>query len=214
MADILGVDDIASIMADVAPEAGDELVSMIEVWRMPGGGATPPAGGSGIDRYGLPVEAGSDPLRPDQKRIKVAEYPARVGRAGAGKEADAGLQPVSINAYTITFSWGDSPDIRGGDVLLEKVDKTWQASTMVALGDVVQPVSSDGYSYICTQAGVTGATAPAWVHPVYPSRTSAEIADGTAKWRYHERLRAFAVVDPGSETTYKIVRMVRAEKVH
>lgn len=54
----------------------------------------------------------------------------------------------------------------------------WQASHAYVVGDVIQPTPANGFTYICTIAGTSGASHPAW-----PTSTGS-VADGTATWRY------------------------------
>ena len=197
----------------VGPKRTDPLISIIEVWRMPGAGPTTPAvGGVGVDRFRMGVEDGADPSRPDQRRAKSAEYPARISRAGVGKEGEAGYQPVSINAFALVFNWDDDPDIRGGDRLLEK-RLEWAPATGFSVDDIVQPTVSNGKFFICKTPGVTGSVEPIWSYPIYPAKTSNNIVDGTVVWAFGGKLRSFEVIDPGAGTTYKIVRVVRCEEI-
>lgn len=220
--------EISSIQSQVAPTRSDDLVSLIEVWRMPGEPVgTEVPGGAGVDVYGFPTgDVGStpDPDRPDQEREKVGELPARIVRSGSGKEAEAGAQPVSVAPWTLIFNWADfdanGSDIRGGDKLLEAraeyVDgltqrTVWQASTAYAVGAIVQPTASNGryYRVKATTTGISGAVEPLW--PKTPQ--GATVVDGGITWEYVDTLRTFEVVDPGNAATFKILRAVGCEEI-
>jgi hypothetical protein len=206
MADLLSQDEIDEIRDAIAPSTGDELVSVMEVWRMPEV-ATPPSGGAGVNSSGFAVEESTDVTRPDLTRVKVAEYPARISRAGTGKEDEFGGQVVSLNQYSLFFNWGDAPDIEGGDRLLEK-RAVWQASHAYALGDVVQPTVSNGRCYVATDDGTSAGTEAAW-----PLNKGDVVTDGGVEWTCTGSLKTYEVVDSGTDTTYKITRNVRAEVV-
>lgn len=53
-------------------------------------------------------------------------------------------------------------------------NQTWQASTLVAVGQIVQDA---GTMYRCIDDGITGATAPSWNAPV-----GTVTVDGAARW--------------------------------
>jgi hypothetical protein len=54
-------------------------------------------------------------------------------------------------------------------------DPTWRASTAYAINDQVRPTVDNGYYYVATSAGTSGATEPTWL----PSGT---VTDGTVTW--------------------------------
>ncbi len=54
---------------------------------------------------------------------------------------------------------------------------SWQASTAYAVGATVQPALSNGFYYICTTAGTSGATQPVW-----PTTANIPVTDGTVTW--------------------------------
>ena len=53
----------------------------------------------------------------------------------------------------------------------------WVALTAYAEGALVGPVTPNGYYYICSDAGTTGAAAPVW-----PTTVDATVDDGTVEW--------------------------------
>lgn len=115
MATILSDAEVDDIQAAVAPEAGDEDVVTVEVWRR-AEALAPVAGGEGTDEYGVPISTGSDVLRPDQSFEKVAEYPARYF-AKAGAEFMIQHEGRAVTPFQFSFNWADNPDIEGSDEL-------------------------------------------------------------------------------------------------
>lgn len=53
----------------------------------------------------------------------------------------------------------------------------WIASTAAAAGNVVRPISTNGYLYLCVSAGTTGASAPTW-----PTVQGQTVVDSGATW--------------------------------
>lgn len=218
MANILTPDEIDDIRASVAPELGDELVSLVEVWRKPAAVEGVVPGGGGVDKYGYPVDEGTAPSRPDQRYAPIAEYPARITRAGTGNEQEFGGQYVAVAPWTLAFNWADNPDIAAADKLIvarsEAVDGeqerlVWTAGEVIVIGDIRQPVTSNGRYYRATVAGTTHTSEPAW--PLTP--IGATVVDGGVTWTYVDKLRTFEVKDAGGEGTFKIVRLVRCDEV-
>lgn len=208
MADVLSQADIEAIQDSIAPATGDELVSTIEVWRKHHykDGTIP--GGGGVDAYGMPLNEGSVETKPDDRFEKIAEYPARITGGGKGSEPTIGDQTVPVSPWTITINWALNPDIAADDKLL--VGRTpWVASTTYSAGDVVQPTESNERYYTCITAGESGATAPEW----WREPIGVTVLDGDVVWEYTDKLRTFEVKDPGGETSYKVVRLVKCEEV-
>jgi len=54
---------------------------------------------------------------------------------------------------------------------------TWAATTSYSLGATVQPTSSNLCAYVCTTAGTSAATPPAW-----PTTAGATVTDGSVVW--------------------------------
>jgi hypothetical protein len=54
-------------------------------------------------------------------------------------------------------------------------DAVWSANTVVAVGFNTTPTTSNGFKYICTTAGTTGATEPTW-----PTTHGTTVTSGTA----------------------------------
>jgi hypothetical protein len=216
MSDLLTAEDITSIQSAVAPTTGDSEASLIEVWRVPADNpASPVSGGSGKDKYGDPIGNVVDATLPGQQMQAVATYPARISRAGVGNETTGANQPVTIAPWTLTFNWADNPVIQGGDRLMVALStftttlarKVWASGTY-ALGDLVQPTTSNSYYYQCTTAGTSGSTQPTW-----PTTTGATVVDGSITWKCAGPLRTFEVIDPGGEGSYNVVRLVRCEEL-
>jgi len=55
---------------------------------------------------------------------------------------------------------------------------TWTATTAYLVGDQIQPATPNGYSYTCTQQGVSGSTAP-----TFPLGLNSTVQDGTVIWQ-------------------------------
>lgn len=53
----------------------------------------------------------------------------------------------------------------------------WIASTAAVAGNVVHPISTNGFLYVCVAAGTTGASAPTW-----PTVQGATVVDSGATW--------------------------------
>lgn len=208
---ILSPAEIQDLRDEIAPQ-GDE--SLVEVWRMQAANV-PLSGGQGVDEFGMSLEEGT---RADQQRVKVAEYPCRISRAGVGNEREFGEQMTNVVPWTVTFNWDDNPDIRGGDKLIEPVSEivdgvrervVWTANTVVTVGTLVQPTASNGRYYRCKVAGTTGSTQPTW--PKTPKLKT--VVDGSVTWEFVDYLRTLEVKDPGGETTYNVMRLVRCEEI-
>jgi hypothetical protein len=54
----------------------------------------------------------------------------------------------------------------------------WQASHAYAVDAPVQPSPSNGFTYLCTVAGTSGASPPTW------PTTAGTVTDGTVTWKY------------------------------
>ncbi len=57
------------------------------------------------------------------------------------------------------------------------VPSTWKKNTAYVLGNYVEPITNNGHSYICTTAGTSGATEPA-----FPTGVGATVNDGSVVW--------------------------------
>lgn len=77
---------------------------------------------------------------------------------------------------------GHYNNVSGRATLMTALSETnWAATTLYAQGDVRHPLATpNGFVYICTVAGTTGAAEPTW--PVVLGGT---VIDGTATWRCH-----------------------------
>lgn len=53
----------------------------------------------------------------------------------------------------------------------------WVASTAYTLGQTVEPTADNGFRYVCTTAGTTGATQPTWSTTIGNT-----VTDGTVIW--------------------------------
>lgn len=87
--------------------------------------------------------------------------------ASASEESGTGYTTggETIGSWTVTFteadSWGTS----------------WAASTAYSVGDVVKPVSGNGYIYRCYTAGTSAGSEPTWSTTVGDTN-----ADNTVEW--------------------------------
>jgi hypothetical protein len=115
MATILSDAEVDDIRAAVAPEAGDEDVVTVEVWRR-AAALAPVEGGAGKSRLGVAVSTGTDVLRPDRGFAKVDEYPARF-YAKVGAEFVIQHEGRAVIPFQFSFNWNDNPDIEGSDEL-------------------------------------------------------------------------------------------------
>ncbi len=73
----------------------------------------------------------------------------------------------------------------------------WQAGTTCIVGEVATPSvdGGNGHTYVCTQAGVTGAIEPNW-----PTAEGATINDGTVIWKEQTAVLANRLPAPPSPT--------------
>ncbi len=95
------------------------------------------------------------------------------------------IRTYNGSAWSIGLS--DNPAWVCYDILTQPVFyDPWRASTAVASGKYVRPLTLNGKRYECTTAGTTGATEPTW-----PTVVGNTVADGTAVWT----CRAGATVD-------------------
>jgi hypothetical protein len=76
-------------------------------------------------------------------------------------------------------------------------DPTWSASTAYAINDQVKPTVNNGYYYVATSAGTSGAAEPAWL-------SSGTVTDGTVTWVPIQNPPAWS-----ASTEYLINRQVR-----
>jgi len=53
----------------------------------------------------------------------------------------------------------------------------WASNTSYAAGAIVRPATQNGHCYVCTTAGTSGGSAPAW-----PTARNGTVTDGTAVW--------------------------------
>ena len=53
----------------------------------------------------------------------------------------------------------------------------WQASTAYILGDTIEPTTDNGFRYVCSTAGTTGASEPTWSTTIGNT-----VTDGTVIW--------------------------------
>lgn len=94
----------------------------------------------------------------------------------------------------------------------------WVAATAFRVGDTIKPAN---LRYRVTVAGTTGASTP-----VFPTNALATVTDGTVTWQLTESvadgttawqlmkpLRAFEVIDPGGEGTYRVLQKVLAKEI-
>jgi hypothetical protein len=79
-------------------------------------------------------------------------------------DASAGVNPNRI-----------IPNNAVGIAAIDTADATWAALTPYVVGNTLAPTTPNGYKYICTTAGTSGASAPTW-----PTTFAGTVADGTA----------------------------------
>lgn len=212
---LLSADEIEQIQGEVAPQLGDDIC---EVWRMP---STTPVGISkgnrGVDKYGAPVSDGVDPLRPDQKAVRVATYYARKSRPNNGLEQMFGGQMANIDGWVVTFNGADNVDIRGSDWLAFAAKRSefqalnnigWKPNFAYATGAFEQPTVINGYQYRALQSGVSGSVEPTW-----PNARGATVNDGTTQWLCIGRRLRLEVTDPGGVGTLNVLRVVKCKQV-
>ncbi len=57
------------------------------------------------------------------------------------------------------------------------LEQGWQADFQVLSGYAVRPPTENGFEYVCTQAGQTGARQPLW-----PASPNVQVVDGSVVW--------------------------------
>ena len=72
---------------------------------------------------------------------------------------------------------GDGNDARVSWGKQHCLDSPWEASTAYILGDYVWPTTFNGYRYVCTTAGTSGASEPTW-----PPTLGDTVNDGSVVW--------------------------------
>lgn len=223
MADLLSLNDARSLRRAVGVSVEDRQIDLVEVWRSPRAGTAEGASRAGLNDWGAPVTSQAPAASTSQRPILVATYPARISRTGRGTEPQFAGQAVSVGDWTVRLNWEDEDgretDVRDGDVLRValshydeilslRVRDAWTVSTAYAANALVQPPVSNGCSYLCTQAGVSGTVQPAW-----PTQPGATVTDGGARWKCDGPLRTLNVVDAGDRPTIAITRIIRCKEV-
>ena len=90
-------------------------------------------------------------------------------------------QDISCNGPEVaTTAWAPSSGQRtiANYVFSAYSPPVWQAAHVYAVGASIQPTTSNGFTYVCTVAGTSGATQPTW-----PTSTGT-VTDGTVTWQY------------------------------
>lgn len=82
---------------------------------------------------------------------------------------------MATNPSTTTIPTRPIPSNAIGIASIPVADAVWSANTVVAVGFNTTPTTSNGFKYICTTAGTTGATEPTW-----PTTHGTTVTSGTA----------------------------------
>lgn len=94
----------------------------------------------------------------------------------------------SDNPQSFTLYWGSSTSSRTlqtqtspgtNQVTLTpaNIAAVWTATTSYTLGNLIQPVSANGWVYKCTTAGTSSGSAP-----TFPTSLNSTVMDGTVVW--------------------------------
>ncbi|RMF08911.1 MAG: hypothetical protein D6763_08970 [Alphaproteobacteria bacterium] len=105
---------------------------------------------------------------------------------------DAALDALKNNCNMMTACAGEPASYAEG---VEPA--AWQASTAYGLGEVVRPVTRNGFNYECTTAGTSGASEPTW--PTTPGTT---VNDGTVVWTARTARQLADVAMSGTDFTH------------
>ena len=136
---------------------------------------------------------------------KTPMYRTNIIEYGQGVEQRISLWKAPRHRFTLNL---DVQDTSGADLILgffndrkgrfnnfwfrntEETtgDRAWQPNTAYVVGDIIRPEPQNGRSYICTVAGTTGGTPPAW-----PTVEKSTTIDGTVTWAENSYLCRFDV---------------------
>ena len=85
----------------------------------------------------------------------------------------------AMNKSVIQQMTQSTPDTGNFDsTILYTIADTWTINTSYSIGDKVLPTTSNGYFYVCTDAGTShSATEPTW-----PTTEFTDVADNTCRW--------------------------------
>ena len=119
-----------------------------------------------------------------ERQAKKEREKGEVAIGSGGVRIETGGAPVPTEprfvseAYFMDFKFEPGNYYLGNFLnYLTLPPPTWQANHAYNVGDAVFPTGTSGSSYICTQAGTSGAAQPAW-----PGTTGTLVTDGTVVW--------------------------------
>lgn len=115
---------------------------------------TEQSGGGGSDGdYRLAGTVKINSVAVQRDLVVVSDNPSGREIVGEGESAGDGT-------FDITYSDWDGPVFL---IALDQYGNGFTASTPVNSGTVIHPTTPNGYVYVVTEAGITGATEPAWI---------------------------------------------------
>lgn len=83
--------------------------------------------------------------------------------------------------------------------------QAWQKSKYYGVGNIVSPITANGFTYTATQAGTSGATEPVWNTTV-----GGNTNDGTVKWQTDPGINQYQQPDEQIEYAHKRALTIRA----
>ena len=78
---------------------------------------------------------------------------------------------------TFARTWVSLSGTDLNEIIKPTTPSDWAATTAYSLNNRVKPTSQNGYYYVCSTAGTTGGTQPAW-----PTQDGLTVTDGTVVW--------------------------------
>lgn len=105
------------------------------------------------------------------------------------------FEPLNDDIEDVLDLSGDEPSWKGGRQIMLINDEVffvrffdiaseaaWEASNSYSLNEYIEPTTPNGFRYVCTQSGFSGATEPNW-----STTLGEEVTDGFAKWEVRRK---------------------------
>jgi len=116
---------------------------------------------------------GSFRVERGQTRLEKIKWLLEKTGLGGRFEGDGKLHIFMTFART----WVANSGTDLAEIVKPTAPSDWAATTAKSLNNRVKPTSQNGYYYVCSTAGTTGGTEPAW-----PTQDGLTVTDGTVVW--------------------------------